>query len=111
MLERILPTGRPARRQPRIGPPALEFAEPPDTLAGWAERLASYSRARLALALGGAGEVERALALPARIYAGDVRVDVIFPLGELPIAVRLAGLDRNPGWVPAAGRDIRFHFE
>jgi hypothetical protein len=90
---------------------ALPFAAPPDTLAGWIERLACYAQARLALALGGADEVARALALPAHIYAGDVRLDLVFSLNELPIAVRLAGLDRNPGWVPAAGRDIRFHFE
>jgi hypothetical protein len=24
--------------------------------------------------------------------------------------VRLAGLDRDPGFVPAAGRSLRFHF-
>jgi hypothetical protein len=88
----------------------LPISHPPDTLPGWIARLAGYAQARLALALGGADEVVRALALPARIYAGDVRVDVMFSLNELPIAVRLAGLDRDPGWVPAAGRGIRFHF-
>ena len=25
--------------------------------------------------------------------------------------IRMAGLDRDPGWVPAAGRVISFHFE
>jgi hypothetical protein len=25
--------------------------------------------------------------------------------------VRLAGLDRDPGWVPAAGRRVAFHYE
>jgi hypothetical protein len=77
----------------------------------WVALFAGYARARLALALGGADAVERALALPARIYPGAVRLDIMFSLNELPIAVRLAGLDRDPGWVPAAGRDIRFHFE
>jgi hypothetical protein len=32
-------------------------------------------------------------------------------LHHLPLSIRLAGLDRNPGWVPASGCDIRFHFE
>jgi len=38
-------------------------------------------------------------------------VDVIFALADLPIEVRLGGLDRNPGWVPAAGRVITFHYD
>jgi len=25
--------------------------------------------------------------------------------------VRLSGLDRDPGWVPAAGRSVHFHFD
>ena len=33
-----------------------------------------------------------------------------FGLRELPIEVRLSGLDRDPGWVPAAGRFVAFHF-
>jgi hypothetical protein len=28
----------------------------------------------------------------------------------LPLQIRFAGLDRDPGWVPAAGRFITFHF-
>jgi hypothetical protein len=51
------------------------------------------------------------LRLPARVQAGAERIDVVFALQHLPLAVRLAGLDRDPGWVPAAGRDLRFHFE
>jgi hypothetical protein len=39
------------------------------------------------------------------------RVDVLMKLNELPIAIRLAGLDRDPGWVPAAGRFVAFRFE
>jgi hypothetical protein len=39
------------------------------------------------------------------------RLNVTFELARLPLAVRLAGLDRDPGWVPAAGRYVAFHFE
>jgi hypothetical protein len=39
------------------------------------------------------------------------RVDVVFELKRLPLEVRMAGLDRDPGWVPAAGRFVAFHFE
>jgi len=31
-------------------------------------------------------------------------------LTELPLEIRLAGLDRDPGWIPAAGRFLAFHF-
>lgn len=79
----------------------------------WLRLLLGYLRARLALAL----HVSRAeaprlvCAQAATISASALRVDVRFSLAALPIAVRLAGLDRDPGWLPAAGRDIRLHFE
>jgi hypothetical protein len=77
-----------------------------------------YLRARLALALGLSGGGARAgrrlasvmLRLPARVEDGGDRVDVHLPLDVLPLTVRLAGLDRDPGWIPAAGCDVRFHF-
>jgi hypothetical protein len=37
-------------------------------------------------------------------------VDVHLSLADLPLAIRVAGLDRDAGWIPAAGRDLRFHF-
>ncbi|QLQ08121.1 MAG: hypothetical protein HZY76_20390 [Anaerolineae bacterium] len=43
-----------------------------------------------------------------RVTAG--RLDVVLRLGDLAIGVRMAGLDR-PGWVPAAGRAINFHYD
>jgi hypothetical protein len=77
-------------------------------------RLLPYLRARLALALGlrDARALGRVLLrLPARVRAEPTRIDVFFALQQLPLAVRLAGLDRDPGWLPAAGRDLRFHFD
>ena len=70
-------------------------------------------RARLALALGLPGRAALALvvALPARVQVHSERLDLHFSLCALPLAVRLAGLDRDPGWLPAAGCDIRFHFD
>jgi hypothetical protein len=41
----------------------------------------------------------------------DDRVAVLFRLAEHPIELRMAGLDRDPGWVPAAGRHIVFHYD
>ena len=71
-------------------------------------------RARLVLALGMRDARRLAgvlLRLPARVQAGPERIDVHFELQQLPLPVRLAGLDRDPGWIPAAGRDLRFQFE
>ncbi len=71
--------------------------------------------ARLALALGDGQAPRQAirsmLALPARLQDAGERLDLFFPLAELPLAVRLSGLDRDPGWIPAAGCDVRFHFD
>lgn len=71
------------------------------------------TRLERALAYGG-GNVDDAprmlLALRARVVLGPARLDAHFSLAELPIAIRWSGLDRNPGWVPAAGRFIAFHF-
>lgn len=70
-------------------------------------------RARLALALGlpRLQATRLTLSLPGQVHLRPGRVDVHIPLGQLPLAVRMAGLDRDIGWLPAAGLDIRFHFE
>lgn len=47
----------------------------------------------------------------ARLVLTAGRVDVHFSLSSHPIEIRLAGLDRDPGWIPAAGRDVRFHYD
>jgi hypothetical protein len=93
-------------------------AEPQGTtpLDRWVGWLATYVRARLARALGLSGdateELERTLlAHEARVHVTDGHVDVLFPLAELPLSIRIAGLDRDLGWIPAAGRNLQFHFE
>jgi hypothetical protein len=55
--------------------------------------------------------VELLIRQPARVAVSAARLDVHLWLDKLPIAVRLAGLDRNPGWVPAGGRTIAFHYD
>lgn len=75
-----------------------------------------YLHTRLALALddGDATAARRRVAsmlkLPARLEDYGERMDLHIPLEALPLSVRLAGLDRDPGWIPAAGCDFRFHF-
>lgn len=80
----------------------------------WLERLTEYIRARLGRALGATGArrlshllIERR----ARVFVTASHLDVVMRLAELPVEVRFAGLDRDLGWLPAAGRHIAFHFE
>ena len=79
----------------------------------WLDHVASYLRARLAIALGVGrrGAADLAFRRPARVLVTDSRLDVISALADLPIVVRLAGLDRDPGYVPAVDRSLWFHFE
>lgn len=83
-------------------------------LAHWIERVHLYARARLGLALG-AGDGRRAARLlcerHARVFVTATHVDIVMRLAELPFEVRVSGLDRDPGWIPAAGRSVAFHFE
>lgn len=48
---------------------------------------------------------------PGRVHVTSSHVDVVFPLELVSLPVRLAGLDRDPGWVPSFGRVVSFHFE
>jgi len=80
----------------------------------WLERMRAFMRARLLLGLGLEIDDEIApllLRRRARVHVTDVHVDVVLPLAELPIEVRIAGLDRDVGWLPSAGRYLAFHFE
>jgi hypothetical protein len=47
----------------------------------------------------------------ATILLTEVHLDIFFALSEHPVEIRLAGLDRDPGWVPAAGRFVRFNYQ
>ena len=75
----------------------------------WARLLAAYARPRLQLALG-AGDPVALLRRPARVYVTAAHVDVELELAAHPLELRLAGLDRDPGWLPASTRRLAFHF-
>ena len=75
---------------------------------------ARYMRARLCLAFGVPRfrELRRLLLVrEARLALSTTRLDATFPLATHPVEIRAGGLDRDPGWIPAAGRDIRLHFQ
>jgi hypothetical protein len=46
-----------------------------------------------------------------RLHLTLTHVDLVLPLGAVSMPARLAGLDRDPGWLPAFGRVVLFHFE
>jgi hypothetical protein len=80
----------------------------------WLADLLPELRDRLLLALG----LNDDDALPnlllhhhAKVIITPTHLDVFFSLNDHPIEIRLSGLDRNPGWVPAAGRFIAFHYD
>lgn len=82
-------------------------------LARWVGLLADYTSARVRIALGTRSSrtaVKAVLERPGTVRVTPSRVDVEFSLADLPVAIRLAGLDRSPGWIPAAGRHLAFHF-
>jgi hypothetical protein len=84
------------------------------SLGHWLSLLMPYVRVRLRVALGLKANDETLPILCrhyARVRATDTHVDIYFGLADLPLAIRFAGLDRDPGWVPAAGRFISFHFD
>lgn len=46
----------------------------------------------------------------ATIAVSATHFKATFNLADLPLAVRFSGLDRNPGWIPAAGKYVEFYF-
>lgn len=48
--------------------------------------------------------------VPARVWVEQGYVQIYIHESCVRIALRLAGLDINPGWVPSLGRVIQFHF-
>ncbi|HET9930338.1 MAG TPA: hypothetical protein VFQ35_06620, partial [Polyangiaceae bacterium] len=102
-----------AAKLSEYGTGPLRFAEAePRTSAQWIDWHVEYLRARLRLALRVDDSQIGPLLLEhrARVHVTATRIDVVFSLEELPIAIRLAGLDRDPGFLPTEARSLHFHF-
>ena len=102
------------RRTPPIPTPSRHAAPRKRALRRWLGWLMPYVRARLDAALcteNGVNAGRLVCACRARLRVAATHLDAHLLLADLPLEVRLAGLDRDPGWVPAAGRYIRFHFD
>jgi hypothetical protein len=93
---------------------SFTFSRNSSSLERWLDWVAPYIRARLHRAFGDPDGFDPVLMLCAQratILLTEVHLDIFFALSEHPVEIRLAGLDRDPGWVPAAGRFVRFHYQ
>jgi len=83
----------------------------PVSLSYWSRWISGYVRARLARALGRDDAAELLCRIAGRITHTSTHVDVHYSLKTYPIEIRVAGLDRDPGWIPSAGRYVAYHFQ
>jgi hypothetical protein len=90
---------------------SFRFSPSDGGLAQWLDWIVPYVRARLRRALGSGDPALLVCAQRASILSTEVHLEIFFALSEHPLEIRLAGLDRDPGWVPAAGRFVRFHYQ
>ena len=81
-----------------------------DQAARWLRCLALYLDARIQRATDDPELGLSSLAIPGHCRISADRIDIDLALADLPLPLRLAGLDRDPGWLPAEGRAIAFHF-
>jgi hypothetical protein len=102
-------------RLPRVRVRPLGFEPTPD-LRRFLDLVVPYLRWRLRQALD--VHERRASPVASRLFYRRGRlewtathVDLRMDLSDIDIAIRLAGLDSNPGWVPALGRVVTFYFD
>jgi len=112
-LERELLPYRAPRGALRSGVRRAPSRGSTSALTRWMRCFMPYARARLARALGTSPPLAGTLLCVqrARVSTTATHVDVFFRLANLPVEVRVSGLDRNPGWVPAADRVMTFHYD
>lgn len=84
---------------------------PPAVTAQWQEDRREPMQRYLAERLDQPDAIAQYLLEPATLYLTRTHVDVVFTLDQIRLDVRMAGLDRDPGWVPELARAIAFHYE
>ncbi len=81
----------------------LDTQAPPDLIAELALRLEALYRPD--------GPWPLPLAQKAKLRATETHLDLDLAATEINIALRLSGLDLDPGWVPWLGRVVTFHYD
>jgi hypothetical protein len=95
-------------------PPGVEF-EPPDHrdldrfVDDHVRMFASFAAAALDQAEDSV--LQYLCCRPGHISLSLTRLEATYSLATHPLTIRVACFDRNPGWIPSAGRVIAFHFE
>jgi hypothetical protein len=125
-LARVLPAGTAPPRltrgaasaRPWMPPPALPVGCPA-RLGRLAAAMAPAIRRRLLLALGADparrspprhDPIARFLMTAGQLHVSSSHVDLVVHRDRADLALRRAGLDRDPGWLPSYGRVVYFHF-
>jgi hypothetical protein len=83
-------------------------AAPVDSTPEW--RFGATAGALVSWLLRSRGINVAPLTSPGRILVTSTHIDAVLRLEDVDLAVRKAGLDRDPGWVPQLGRIVLFHF-
>lgn len=88
--------------------------EPPGTEAGagleWAAAHAASLAPWLSELLETDDPFQLLVCLRGCVFVSGEQVSVEFPAAEHPLSIRMAGFDRDPGFIPAAGRTMTFRF-
>lgn len=97
-----------------INGPLLQGLNP--AVAAWLRLVLPYIRRRLMLDLEPNAERGESvssvlLLVPGVLFVTSSHVDLVLDLEAISMPVRMAGLDANPGWLPAYGRVIYIHFQ
>jgi hypothetical protein len=79
-------------------------------LAAWLSLAVPYLRYRLQQAMQMDDPIAHLLLVPGRLHITATHLDLTVAIERTSVAVRMAGLDRNPGWLAAFRRVIQFHF-
>ena len=95
--------------------PYLPAIFPAGGVEEWTARLALFLQTGLVFWLGLEEKSDHAitaalLARPGRLLVSRTHIDFFSPPDRVSIAVRRAGLDRDPGWQPDLGYIVLFHF-
>jgi hypothetical protein len=81
----------------------LDTTVPPQLLATLVGRIEDLYRLD--------GPLPLPLAQPARLWATETHLDLDLETKDVDPAIRLAGLDLDPGWVSWLGRVVTFHYD
>ena len=79
----------------------------------WLKNLTEYAERRLLQALNLKNRRQMSELMferNASVTVTATHFETTFRLADLPFEIRQSGLDRDPGWIPAAGKYIKFHF-